>query len=195
MICSVYRLKHARCYSVLTGSHCVGAALKVTCHESWCFKLEEATTMCATLMHALNNATWPRDIRSCHYTWSVLPRSPSPTHKKKKTERLLVRSITWAISRDITEPQSNSTKLRIFTLWYSFSIDFAFGYRIQFSSKATRRCVESAADSGPLSVNREHRSGAPTHSADSITQPTQQTLFGCALVLHTWEQQPAEIQF
>lgn len=68
MTCSVYWLKHARCYSVLTGSHRVGAALKVTCHESWCFKLEEATAMCATLMHALNNATWPRDIRSCHYT-------------------------------------------------------------------------------------------------------------------------------
>lgn len=71
MTCSVYWLKHARCYSVLTGSHCVGAALKVTCHESWCFKLEEAT-----LMHALNNATWPRDIRSCHYT-----HTPSPTNR------------------------------------------------------------------------------------------------------------------
>lgn len=73
---------------------------------------------------------------------------------------------------------------------------FAFGNWTQFTSNAARRSIESAcaaSDTGPLSVNREHRSGAPTHSADSIMQPTQQTLFGCALVLHTWEQ-PAEVQ-
>lgn len=50
--------------------------------------------------------------------------------------------------------------------------------------------ARAASDTGPLSVNREHRSGDPTHSADQITQPSQRAPFGCALVLCTWVQQP-----
>lgn len=64
-------------------------------------------------------------------TLSTMPPDPetyvpvtilSYTQKEKTKQRLLVRSITWGRSRDISEPQSNSTKLRIFTLWYSFSL-------------------------------------------------------------------------
>lgn len=52
---------------------------------------------------------------------------------------------------------------------------------IESNSNAVRRFIKAActaSDTGPLSVNREHISGAPTHSTGVIMQPTLGTHFG-----------------
>lgn len=89
--------------------------------------------------------------------------------------QLNLRHIPWHEIPSDLRKWENFFFFTLFCCFVRVSV-FPYGNWTLFTSNAARRSIESAcaaSDTGPLSVNREHRSGTPTHSADSVMQLTQ----------------------
>lgn len=86
-----------------------------------------------------------------------------------------------------------------FVMWHLFSSVSALHLVIESNSRRKQPDAPLNQPVQPQTLAHFQSIGStqvelPTHSADSIMQPTRRELFGCALVLHTWEQQSAEVQ-
>lgn len=117
-----------------------------------------------------NNSAWPVFV-SVHSNWPCLITATTfqfiPSRAKDGNEFL---------------SDSRTSGLFFFKpLVHHIGPVFASILEIERNSNAVRRFIKpacAASDTGPLSVNREHISGAPTHSTGGIMQPTPGRHFG-----------------